>query len=254
MISFSDISDRNAPLVIAHRGASTAARENTIEAFNKAIEMGADAVEFDVRRTADNVLVIHHDESVTGSHIAIARSTYDQLLRDSEAQQFRIPTLEEALKTCCGRIAVDIELKEQGYEREVHNVVRKYYDTSHAAFKSFRDGSVARLRQLEPTAAVGLLVGASPPASIIRRLHDIFPSGRLRRCGASFVCPHWRLLKFGFLQRMRRLKMPVLVWTVDDEALARGLIEKGAAGIITNRPEMIRRLIANSEQGTEYHG
>jgi glycerophosphoryl diester phosphodiesterase len=239
VIWFEDLIHRRTPLVIAHRGASAVARENTLEAFERAIAMGADAIEFDVRRTADGVIVVHHDAGIAGTDTVIAQATLEEVRQAALSHGYRVPTLDETLRACARRIALDIELKEGGYERDISQAVREYYDLSGVVFKSFDDVSVARLKEAEPTAIVGLLIGQN------RRMiwRDFFPGRRLRRCRADFVSPHWRLVRFGFVRRMRRMRMPVLVWTVDDALLAGILLKKGVAGIITNVPDRIRPAI-----------
>src|SRR3982751_167704 len=91
-------------LIVAHRGASAIAPENSLEAFEAAIAVGADMVEFDVRSTADGVLVVVHDPL--------------PLVRYADLDPMP-PRLEEVVATCAGRIALDVELKEAGMEREV---------------------------------------------------------------------------------------------------------------------------------------
>src|ERR1700692_4296731 len=101
------------PLVIAHRGASRDAPANTPAAFEAAIAVGADAVELDVRRTADVVLVVHHNASRRG--VPLTLLTYSALVRLSRNEP---PRLDTVLDLCAGRIALDIEVKEPGYEAE----------------------------------------------------------------------------------------------------------------------------------------
>src|SRR5262245_8084960 len=96
-----------APWVIAHRGASAVEPENTIGAFRRAAAIGADMVELDVRRSADGVLVIHHDAHVPGG-----RALADTRRADLPVS---IPTLAEALEACAG-MAVDVEIKNQAGE------------------------------------------------------------------------------------------------------------------------------------------
>src|ERR1700690_122982 len=102
------------PLVIAHRGASRDAPGNTPAAFEAAIALGADAVELDVRRTADGVLVVHHNASRRG--VPVALLTHAALVRRSRHEP---PTLDTVLDLCEGRIALYVEIKEPGYEAEV---------------------------------------------------------------------------------------------------------------------------------------
>lgn len=243
MLNFALISRRKKPIVIAHRGASNMARENTLEAFEAAISVGADAVEFDVRRTGDGILIIHHDKSISGSAGAISDSTFRRIQSLADAQSYAVPTLEETLRMCSGRIALDIELKEEGYEEEVLSLVGRYYDLAHVVFKSFKGGAICKIKDLDSEVITGLVFGLPSWVSPFAGLRKIFPVSAARRCRADFISPHWKLLKSLYFRRMRSAGLPLFVWTVDDVHLAQQLIEYGVAAIITNVPEKILPLI-----------
>jgi glycerophosphoryl diester phosphodiesterase len=197
-------------LVAAHRGASSLAIENTLEAFEKAIEVGADMVEFDVRTTRDGVLVVFHD--------AVHEWTYAELC---ERLPFAPPRLQEVVETCAGRIALDVELKEGGYEEEVLRVVSGTFVAT-----SFLDEVVATVKRLRPDVRAGLLLGAETPldAAAIR--------ARQRTAGADFLAPHVSLLDAGL-----DAGVGVVVWTVNDELrLERYLAAPGVEVVITDDP------------------
>src|SRR5438874_2944701 len=99
-------------LIVAHRGGKSWWHENTLEAFQGAITCGADMVEFDVRRTADGELIVHHDEAV--GERALAEMEYAEALRCSTALGYQIPRVKELLDVASDRILLDIELKEPG--------------------------------------------------------------------------------------------------------------------------------------------
>jgi glycerophosphoryl diester phosphodiesterase len=208
-----------------------------------AIQMGADAIEFDVRRTMDGVLVIHHNRAVRRSQIPISRSSYSDVVEMAEKRGFHIPTLDEALECCAGRIALDIEMKEIGYEESVLEAAYVHFDLHRVAFRSFKDATVARVKELEPASIAGLIV-RTPGAVVGRRAaRGLSVVTRLLNCHADFVSPHWRLLRLGFLRRIDELRLPVVVWTVDNEAQVKKLIQKQLAGIITNKPDRIYKLL-----------
>src|SRR5439155_22263227 len=142
------------PLIAAHRGASAAAPENTLEAFGEAIAMGADMIEFDVRRTDDGHLVIVHDALLEGRPIgsfALAE------LRRSRLGS-GIPTLAETLELTRGRIALDVEPKEEGYESAVVDQVHQRFGRDHVVFTSFSVRSVAALAHHSGAPRAGLIV------------------------------------------------------------------------------------------------
>jgi glycerophosphoryl diester phosphodiesterase len=249
MISFRGLAERETPLIIAHRGASRAAHENTLEAFRLAIAMGADAIECDVRRTADGVLVIHHDPAIGRNPLSIAGSAYNHLAQAARDEYFELATLQQTLEMCAGHIALDVELKEMGHERQTLDLVRTYYDPSNVLFTSFRDATVLKLKTLAPDAVAGLLLSAAPLPALLKTQSRYSVTGRLRRCRADLVAPHWRRLRRGFLHRMHRLQIPVVAWTVDDPGRARKLAGAGVAGIISNVPDLIRSAPDSHPQG-----
>lgn len=224
--------------IVAHRGASAlVAFENTIEAFEKAIEIGADAMEFDVRRCADGTLVSFHDDSVDGSKIASL--SFDQLELIAGRRGFAVPKVEEIFRLARGRIFLDIELKEAGYEAELVELARSLLEPGSFVMKSFLDAAVREIKRLDSSLTTGLLLGVEKPRfGPLGRLSELFPGRRLRRARADFVAPHYLLLRLGFLARMRRRRTPVFVWTVNDPDLMRRLIAEGAHAVITDRPDL----------------
>jgi glycerophosphoryl diester phosphodiesterase len=191
------------PLVVAHRGASSLAPENSLEAFEAAIAVGADMVEFDVRSTTDGVLVVVHDPLPP--------------LRYSELDP-QPPRLEDVAAVCAGRIALDVELKEAGAEREVLAIV----DAASFVVTSFLAEAVAATKQLAPDVRVGLLLDRNATA------WDATP--------ADFLAPHYTLLE-------RELPDGLVVWTVNDDVdLRRCLGDPRVAAVITDDPERALRL------------
>lgn len=237
-----NIEESSHPLVIAHRGASKAARENTLEAFEKAIAMGADAIEFDVRRTRDGVFVAHHDSSVEGSSTPLSKQTLDEAQDMARSAGFEIPTLEQTLNLCRGRIGLDIELKEERYEQEIVAVIQAHVSADDIVITSFNDRSIREVKSHWPQVRTGLILGVDSPASFGVRISELYPLKRLKECRADLVAVHFHLLKLGFISRMKRAGYPVWVWTVDDTDLAKRLISSGVDGIITDIPDLIRNI------------
>ncbi len=244
MLDFRKLDDHRRPVIIAHRGASKAAHENTLEAFKEAIRMGADAIEFDVRRTVDGVLIIHHNLLAPRSRRRVGNLTYEQLLTEYRSKGIHLPTLEEALLLCSGKIALDIELKEAGYEEDIMVLVDRYFDPKHVVFTSFLDSAILHIKHLRPQALTGLLIGLHVPASFLTRSHQLLSLSRIRRSQADFVAPSWKLVQLGYIRRMRAAGIPVVVWTVDRVAVADKLAGLGVAGIISNQPDVIRAGLA----------
>ncbi len=230
------------PLIIAHRGASGLVKfENTLASFEKAIELGVPMVEFDVRKTLDNLFVAFHDESIDG--MKISDLTYQQLLDISRQKGFDVPLVEDVLKLCRGKIKVDIELKEAGYELEIVNLVKKYLDYQDYVIKSFLDAAIIAVKKADNQIITGLLLGLNNPKNLIpTRLSEIFPEFRLFATKADFVSPNYQLMKFGFVWRMKLMKKNIYVWTINDEKLMVETVKKGILALITDRPDLALQL------------
>ena len=225
-------------MIVAHRGASSLARENTIESFKKAIEIGVDMIEFDIRRTKDQVLVVHHDELMEEK--PVKELTYDEISKMAKGQGFSTPTLEEVLKHTSGRVKLDVEIKEEGYEKEVVELLFRYFKKDEFVITSFLDSCIKKIKDDYPDINAGLLLGVSKPKNfILTRISEFFPHKRCKEAKADFLVPHRRLLWVGFLDRAKRENKPVFVWTVNDEKMIWKLLhDERIAAIITDKPDL----------------
>jgi glycerophosphoryl diester phosphodiesterase len=218
--------------IVAHRGVSGGEPENTLQAFGASVTRGVEAIELDVRQTADGVLVVSHDPAVRG--VSIDCCTYETLA----ARVAGVCTLGEALNVIPSTCLLDVEIKVPDIERELLHELQLKREASDFAITSFCDETVARVKALNSGVQVGLLLGKDRPKHMIRtRLSEFFPGRRLRRSNADFVAANWRLLKFGFQRRMTRLGYPVHVWTVNEPELMKRLLQcPNVAAVITDRP------------------
>lgn len=235
------------PLVIAHRGASRAAPENSPAAFEAAIEVGCDAVELDVRRTEDGVLVAHHAAMRRGT--PVTRLTYAELVRRARHPP---PRFADVVALCAGRIGMDVEIKEPGVEHEVLEVLAQRFSGGALLITSFHESVITSVKQADPSTHCGLLV--TPGRR--RRFPAAGPLERVERCGADALLPHRVLAPTVRLRRRRRGSLaddagragvPVILWTVNSaRQMERFLGDERIAGIITDLPDqaciMRRRL------------
>ena len=231
------------PLVIAHRGASRDAPANTPAAFEAAIAAGCvDAVELDVRRTADGVLVVvHHNASRRGVPLTVL--TYSALVRLSRHEP---PRLDTVLDLCAGRIALDIEVKEPGYEAEVIEAASGRFPRERLLYTSFEGPVISTIRRLDPSATCGLLLGPGRLRSRTQRYEGL-PFDLAERCGADLLAVHQWLAPLrrrsgrapgtGLLAEAQARGFPMMVWTVDGPQRLRAYLADGrVAGIITDLP------------------
>ncbi len=222
--------------IIAHRGASKlAGTDNTIESFELAICLGADYVEMDVRQTKDKKLVVFHDDIMDDTPIKFL--TFEELNNKASEKGYSVPLFEDVLKLCQGKIKLDIELKETGYEFKVLSLVKKYFSYDGFMIKSFLDTAVKKVELLDKKVNTGLLLGYKK-ADVKRRVNEFLPSRRLKLLDVDFVSPNHKLVTWDYMLRMRLLKKKVYVWTVNDEAIMKKLLKKKVDGIITDSPDI----------------
>jgi glycerophosphoryl diester phosphodiesterase len=223
------------PVIIAHRGASyLAERDNTLEAFQLAIEIGADYVEFDIRRTKDKKLIVVHDADIDGTYYKDL--SYNEICERTAPQGYTIPLLIDVLKLCQGKIKLDIEFKEGGYEKQVILLVRDMFHYDQFMMKSFDDKVVARIKAIDPEIKTGLLIGMQV-ADAKRRFNEYFPERRLKQCNADFVSPYYSLATREFVHRMRRHRKGVYIWTVNGVKNLEKYMHHRPDGIITDMPD-----------------
>jgi glycerophosphoryl diester phosphodiesterase len=223
-------------LIIAHRGVPGYAKENTIESFEKAVALGADMIEFDVRRTKDNVLIVYHDELIEGK--PVNHLVYEEIRQIAGNQGFDIPKVEGVLKWSRGRIKLDVELKEEGYEKEIVELLSGFFKEDQFVITSFHEPSLKIIKDSYPGIQVGLLLGKSkaPPWT---KISEFFPMKRCKKAQADFLVAHLKLLRLGFLERARRSRKPVFVWTVNDQEMIWELLnDRRVYAIITDNPDL----------------
>jgi glycerophosphoryl diester phosphodiesterase len=218
-------------MVAAHRGVAAGAAENTIEAFANAIDVGADMVEFDVRRTSDGALIAFHDALV--GETPVSALTRDGI---AAAAGVRPPLLTEVLRACAGRIRLDVELKEDGYVPEVMAVLRAGFDPAQMIVTSFLPSVIAQAKGAFPELRTGLLVGdGGPLANLPARLRELYPVNLARQVRADYLAPHYRLAALGVLRRAAAAGLPCLLWTVNSPDLIRRYAgDERVAAIITD--------------------
>jgi glycerophosphoryl diester phosphodiesterase len=216
------------PLVVAHRGGARRAPENTLAGFAEGVAVGADMIEFDVRRTADGVLVTVHDDAVGGVPVG-AQSLEELRGRLADAPP---ATVEEVLAWAAERVAVDVELKEAGCGAEVAALALRHFAPGpRLLITSFLDDALAEVRAADPRIAIGLIVeGDDAPQEVV-------PAARVADLGPDYLVPSVDLARRGFLDHAARLGAPCFVWTVNERAdLAALLAHPQVAGVITDVP------------------
>jgi glycerophosphoryl diester phosphodiesterase len=233
--------------VVAHRGNSSVAPQNTLAAFEAACRVSADAVELDVRRTRDGALVVIHDRDVTVTTDGTGRVkdlTLAELRELDAGTRFspvfagqRVPELTEVLDLVARYPAVGVFVELKGLwqpddARRATDAVRSAGLGSRALFQSFRRRTVAALRDAAPDLPRALLVELWTP-DVVRAC---------RHLGVTACNPARRLLRER-LSRVRELHdagLEVYPWTLDDPVAWTAVMTVGVEGVITNQPDRLR--------------
>jgi glycerophosphoryl diester phosphodiesterase len=229
--------------VMAHRGASAAAPENTIAAVQMAIDSGAQWVEIDVQETADGQVAVIHDsdlKKIGGSGLAVAGSTLQQLRQVDIGSWFgpefadqRVPSLEEVLNLCKDRIGVNIELKYYGkqvrLEERVAEVVERTGTADQVKFMSLSYDGIQVLHRLRPEWEVGLLSSVAV--------------GRLADLDVDFLALNGRAATRNMIRQAHERGKQVMVWTVNDAVAMASMIGRGADALITDEPALAVRVV-----------
>jgi glycerophosphoryl diester phosphodiesterase len=243
---------RSAPLVIAHRGASAVAPENTLAAFRLAAEQGADAVELDVDLTRDGQLVVMHDATIdrtTDGHGRVTDLAWDEIQRvDAGAWKGAaftgecVPSLEEVLAAVGQRLLINIEIKDrslrgQGVEVKVADLIKRFDLLERVIVSSFNPFALRRMKHVEPRTACGLLY--APDLSLVLRrawLAPLIPNLNARH-------PHYSQVDAAWVMDRHAQQQQVNVWTVNEAAIAQAMARAGVDGIIGDNPVLIRQAL-----------
>ncbi len=225
-------------IIEAHRGASGYCYQNTIESFDKAVELNADAIELDIRITKDLKIVVVHDP--TFLNVYINDWKYDDLLKNAkEKQNFEIPLLIDVLKKYKGKILLDIEIKEEGYEEEIVREILSILDVNEFQIRSFSESVIKKIKMINSNIFTILLIGNQYVKwGILGRIPEVFPKGKIKRSNCDAVSPNYRLLILGFIKRMHRINKPVFAWTVNNEKIMKKLLKRKIDGIVTDYPDI----------------
>jgi glycerophosphoryl diester phosphodiesterase len=232
------------PLIIAHRGASALATENTLAAFRRAREDGADGVELDVLRCRSGEVVVFHDDDLSrlaGRPERVEELDLQQVRRISLRPDGSIPLLGEVFDELGDGMLVNVELKsgklpDLKLARAVAELLRARRVGPRILVSSFHPVLLGAFRAFAPDVATGLLFHAEQR----RPLREAWPRLAIR---PSALHPEKILVDEGHLKKWRAEGYAVNVWTVDDEAEIVRLSALGVDGIITNDPARTRAIV-----------
>ena len=252
------------PLIIAHRGASGIAPENTLVAFEKAIEIGVDRIEMDLRQTIDGEVVVLHDKTIkrtTNGWGGIRKLSLNKVKRYSAGAWFhydfskeKVPTFKEVLELVNGRTTLLLEIKDgspyhHGIEKNVIDLINKYDAQDWCIVQSFNDQVLKNFRALP-----GLHSDVQKLFEIVIPVAPFYGGSQftykaLRRYDfAEEVNVNFKNVTPLVVSKIHKMGKKINVWTVNDEYDLKLFLEMGVDGIITDFPNRLKKII---EQNVE---
>jgi glycerophosphoryl diester phosphodiesterase len=232
-------------LRIGHRGAAAYAPENTLASFRRAVELGADAVEFDLHRTRDGRFAVIHDDTVdrtTNGQGPVHAYGFDELRRldagSWKAPEFageRIPSFEEVIQSLPERILLFAELKSgsaraPGIEEDLAHFLRERDALERVRVSSFDHRALARLRQFLPELQTGALFTCLPVDLV----------GLAQDCGAQALHPNFHHLTADAVGEAHAAGLAVNTWTVNEPRDIAAVRAWGVDGMFSDFPDRLR--------------
>lgn len=237
---------QNKTLVIAHRGDTKTATENTLPAVESALRMGVDGVEVDLQITQDQNVVVFHDQDLSrlaGIKKKIKNCSWKELQEISLKDGSKIPTLEDLLDFVQGRLLINLELKVfsgylPSYEgqlvKRVGEILKNYPHKETLLFSSFHPFVLRRIQQLLPTIKTGYLFDRY---SLLHRF-------LISKINPFSIHPS---LSYFFKDPLQKPKRRTFVWTVNNEDDMKMCIEQGANGLITDEARKLLALLGQQK-------
>ncbi len=243
---------RSQPVVIAHRGSSAYAPENTLAAFQLAAEQEADAIELDVDLTRDGHVVVIHDATIdrtTDGHGRVSDLTLEEIRRvdagawkDAAFKGERVPLLEEVFEAVGQRVLINVEIKGMalrgtGLEAQVAALIEKHNLVDRVIISSFNPLALRRLKHVNARQACGLLYAPDSPIF----LRDAWFAPLIPGLNARH--PHHSQVNKAVVDQLHAQGLAVNVWTVNQAGIAHAMAQAGVDGIIGDDPVLVREAL-----------
>ena len=218
-------------LKIGHRGARAYEPENTLRSFQRAIELGVDAVELDVRKTKDNELVVIHNADVnktTDGTGSVNELTLDEIKRLVTEKGEKVPTLAEVLDFVGKRVKILIELKEVGTEEQVLGLISQKGLMDNVIIASFHEEALKKVRELNAEVATGLIY--------VNHKNPIPSALDLK---VNYLLSLYRFTHAVNVKKAHEKGLKVIVWTINRKEEVAEYMKKGVDGIASDRPDIL---------------
>jgi glycerophosphoryl diester phosphodiesterase len=221
----------NSILNIAHRGFHRHLPDNTLEAFEAAINLGVDGIEFDINETSDNEFVIFHDDKIHG--VEIGKMSLSGVSRIKLLDEFKIPTLEQGIDLCRGKVKLLVELKKVHSLDRFLEVMRKMSEPREITIISFNKKLISEFSCSVPEVETAFITSLPIPDPV-----KLAQSVQSKGIVARFPFIDVRLV-----ERARIANQSLFVWGCPDMKAARRMLKLDIDGIISDFPDLVRREI-----------
>jgi len=219
--------------VLGHRGAPAYEPENTLASFKKAIELGVDQIELDLRFSKDSKLVVIHDEKLdrtTNGKGFVREFTLAELKKLDAGKGEKIPTLQEVIDLIRDKgIFLQIELKESNMQRYLLDLIQKNNLEERVMVISFLHEELRKIKELNPNIKTGILIG--------QKLID--PLERLRQVRADAVSMRHTLVNKRLVEKLHQNNIELTVWVVNEPRDVGRAINLGVDIIGTDKPDLV---------------
>jgi glycerophosphoryl diester phosphodiesterase len=223
-------------IVVGHRGCALLEPENTLRGFRRALELGCEFVETDVRLTRDGQLVLMHDEAVdrtTNGQGRVADLTFAELRALDAGQAEQVPTLAELLGLLCGRAQLLCELKGENTAADAVRIVREAGMAEQVVFTCFDLKRIRQVKAIDPSLRTGAIFGTPPP--------DF--AQQACAAGAEAVGVNYHHQTAEVIAAAREAGLFIRAWNPDTEADIQAMIDLQPDGISSNRPDLVMRML-----------
>ena len=223
------------PRIISHRGKiDLGSPENDLRGSQEAINLGVGTVEFDVRKTSDEVLVCHHDAKVNG--VSVSSLTYESLRNTNE----HLCRLEEVLSLCKGKVGVNLEIKEEGFESKVVDLLVANFSYDNIYVTSFIPSVIRSVKCQDLKIVSGLLLGDAMSYQVFYRIvKEAISMEDFYYSKADFISPYYKIYEMGLMRNFQKKGIPIQLWTVNELKLLKDLINSDIQSIVTDVPSQI---------------
>lgn len=247
--------------VIAHRGASHSAPENTLAAFKSALDMGVDMIELDVRSTLDNEIVVYHDANLKRTS-SIEKKVIDMTKKDlleldagswfnSSFSNEKIPSLDQTFETIGDKCEILVEIKSDNtrlstsFLRTLFKTIYQHRLNSSVILQSFDTRILNRIHQLDPSLRLQKLIVLKIPLLGIQLDQRVMLENVLAKGHYEAINVDHRFASPQLIDKIHRFNKKIYCWTVDDPSRMKKLSDIGVDGIITNQPAVLKNTLSN---------